>query len=418
MIRVLLIKIWLKVKQIISFIIYKIINFILSVLIISIRPMVKVIITDLPSERIGHLAHKTDYFLRRLQLDLNYNQSKTVFIAIAQYPPANLQLMKMFMRSRFIISLPTYLYNIVVNSIKNNKSIYIDFIPSANYNNFILYKQTNDNLHFTSIEEERGKKLLQQMGISEKDWFVCFHTRDSSYLQKNAGRLYGDWGNKRDWSYHDYRDSSINTFISAAEFIAQQGGFAVRMGKDTDECLPEGLHPNIIDYSNKYCSDFGDIYLCAKCKFMIGSSSGLEFVPIIFNRPVIYTNFIPLGAAVTTTREDTITIPSKIWSENENRYLTYREILNSEIANYHQTKQYLDAGLKVVPSSAEEILDVTKEMYARVFVGGYEYQDEDKNLREQFRSLYPSTHICYNNDVPISEMIGIDFLRKNKELIY
>ena len=72
----------------------------------------------------------------------------------------------------------------------------------------------------------------------------------------------------------------------------------------------------------------------------------------------------------------------------------------------------------VVPSSAEEILDVTKEMYARVFVGGHEYQDEDKNIREQFRSLYPSTHICYNNDVPISEMIGIDFLKKNKELIY
>ncbi|MCH8149875.1 MAG: hypothetical protein IH987_18155, partial [Planctomycetes bacterium] len=44
-------------------------------------------------------------------------------------------------------------------------------------------------LGFTEKEEERGNKLLAEMGIGPKDRFVCFHTRDPAYL--NVRRVTG-----------------------------------------------------------------------------------------------------------------------------------------------------------------------------------------------------------------------------------
>ena len=115
-------------------------------------------------------------------------------------------------------------------------------------------------------------------------------------------------------------------------------------------------------------------------------------------------------------RYSDLAIPKKIWKTSENRYLSFKEILNSEVVGYGESAAYEQAGLEVIENTEEEILDVTKEMFMKVFNNGYDYTDDDKKIRDQFRSLYPPSHKCY--DTPISEMISIEFLRKNKELIY
>jgi putative glycosyltransferase (TIGR04372 family) len=45
----------------------------------------------------------------------------------------------------------------------------------------------------------------------------------------------------------------------------------------------------IIDYASKYRTDFGDIYLPAKCKFFLGNTAGIYQVSTIFDivEPVI-----------------------------------------------------------------------------------------------------------------------------------
>jgi len=235
------------------------------------------------------------------------------------------------------------------------------------------------------------------------------------YLKQNAKDLYGSFGGNRDWSYHDYRDSSIVSHFSAMKYIVSKGGNVIRMGSAVSEELPNDLPRNIVDYANNFRSDFGDIFLSAKCKFFVGSNAGLSVVPYIFNKPMIMTSYTPMFDSF-SPRLDNLAVPCKIYSTKEERYLSYREILNTEINKWGSGHQFAKAGLKVVPSSEEEILDVTKEMYARVFENGYRYTDDDKKLRDQFRSLYPPSHSCY--DTPISETISIDFLRKNKELIY
>ncbi len=41
-------------------------------------------------------------------------------------------------------------------------------------------------------------------------------------------------------------------------------------------------------------TDFMDIYLSAKCKFFITSGVGLMAIPMIFRRPLLCVNYIPL----------------------------------------------------------------------------------------------------------------------------
>ena len=48
------------------------------------------------------------------------------------------------------------------------------------------------------------------------------------------------------------------------------------------------VNHGIIDYATRYQSDFGDIYMSARCKFFLGSEGGLITIPWIFNVPVAY----------------------------------------------------------------------------------------------------------------------------------
>ena len=60
----------------------------------------------------------------------------------------------------------------------------------------------------------------------------------------------------------------------------------------------------IIDYSsNGMRSDFLDIYLGAKCEFCISSSLGWDAIPEIFNKPIVYTNILPIGYLRTSSNK-------------------------------------------------------------------------------------------------------------------
>ena len=72
------------------------------------------------------------------------------------------------------------------------------------------------------------------------------------------------------WSYHSYRNFSVESLKLAAEFFADKGYFVLRMGK----VVEEKLHSNnkkIIDYANTNLrSDFADMYLLANCEAYFG----------------------------------------------------------------------------------------------------------------------------------------------------
>ena len=231
---------------------------------------------------------------------------------------------------------------------------------------------------------------------------MCLHARDAAYLNKQWEG--GD-------SYREFRNCSIENYVEAAKYVVKQGGFALRMGAAVEKPLESKVRSKkIIDYAVHHRSDFGDIYLSAKCKFFLGNTAGLYDVATIFSVPVAIANVIPLNYP--PLRSTDLFIPKKIWSERQKRFLTFREMLNSEIIDFLNPQEYTNAGLTPHENSPEEILDLAIEMNGRLD-GTWKSSPEDEALQQKFKSLFGTQSRCYG----FPSRIGAKFLRENKDLL-
>ena len=234
---------------------------------------------------------------------------------------------------------------------------------------------------------------------------LLFHSRDECYLEKKDR----EFGQKIDRFYHNYRDCSINNYLMAAEFLARKGIYAIRIG----EVIKDKLFVNnskIIDYASRYRSDFGDIYLPAKCKFFLGNTAGLFCASLIFNIPVALANFIPIGAPPLSARD--IFIPKKLWLTKYKRFLTFREIIEMGAHEWAYTQNYLDNGIEVIENTPEEILELAKEMDARID-GRWVETEEDIELQTKYKQLFTSGIHGFG----FKSSIGSKFLKDNRNLL-
>jgi len=200
--------------------------------------------------------------------------------------------------------------------------------------------------------------------------------------------------------------------MNAAEELTQRGYFVVRMGAVVNETV-ETTNPMIIDYATIARSDFMDIYLAAKCSFFLGCTAGLHLVPIIFRRPVIRTNFVPIhrdDLLADTTQG--LTIPKKLWLREERRFMTFREFLATFSDSFRGNEHFQNIGVDLIENTPEELLAVAVEMDERL-KETWQITKEDKELQERFWSLFDLTDP--NED--FRPRLGAEFLRHNPELL-
>jgi putative glycosyltransferase (TIGR04372 family) len=242
------------------------------------------------------------------------------------------------------------------------------------------------------------------MGIPDDRAFICFHARDNAFLDKEQP--------VRDWRYHDFRDASIENFLLAAGEMAGRGYFAVRMGSVVKGPLLTN-NPMIIDYSVKFRSDFLDVFLLAKCRFLIGTNCGVTDLADILRRPVVKTNATQFGAEVPLCGSKDLFIPKKFWLKDEKRFVTFRELMNRGLRLVVRTEEYEQCGLEVIENSAEEILDATVEMDERL-KGTWQTTEEDEELQGRFWKIV--TQMGWIVGPPVSR-ISSRFLRQNQYLL-
>ncbi len=320
--------------------------------------------------------------------------------------PANQQLMNMIKRHVLVVENPLawQVYHRMLRRFVENTS-FKPAIP-GDLNDYEVWNSVPPQLSFTPEEQVRGVELLKSVGIDPGAEFVCFYARDEVYLKTKFP--------ERDWSYHNHRNCDIDNCIPAAEYLAAQGNFALRMGYIVEKPLCS-RHAHVIDYATHHRSDFGDIYLLAECKFFLGSNSGLASVPLIFNRPVALTNVIDVTGPATGSRD--LTIFKKLWLIEEKRFMTFREIFARGVYIWLNVKQYTQeeykqAGIEPIENSADEILALAKEMNERLD-GTWVGNDEDEELQIRFRSLFPPGFPWEG----FPGRIGAEFLRQNRQLL-
>ena len=397
---------YIKLFKIIFWSIFNLILIPLVLLLYLIKPILKVQFLKIRDERIGHLAANTELFLRRLKSGA-IKKKRTLFLGIATTQPSNKQLLKMFKRKIIIIRLPKLLDDFLLKGIffseKSSlvKSGFGMHLP-LEWKEYYKFSSRKPNLDFTSSEEKKGKQLLKKLCLKDKDWFICFHARGSLYL-KNKFR-------NRDLKHHDFRDWDINTALKAAEYTASKGGFAIRMGALVEKKLPKLKNKKIIDYASLYRSDFGDVYLSAKCKFFLGDGCGIHQVSQIFNVPEAWVNVLSIENPPWS--EKGVFIPKKWWSTEKKRLLTFREVLDTKISYTTEIDEYDKAKIRIIDNTPKEILDLAVEVNERID-GNWKTTKEDEELQKKYKSLFPKNSLCYG----FPSRIGAKFLRENKKLL-
>ena len=109
----------------------------------------------------------------------------------------------------------------------------------------------------------------------KNQWFVCLHVREAA--------------SKAEGNDEHFRNFQIQEYFKAIKYITDQGGYVFRVETSSMSNLPK--MKNVIDYANHEENlTFRCIYLGARCKFTIATSSGFWTIPHYFNKPILMTN--------------------------------------------------------------------------------------------------------------------------------
>ena len=391
---------------------YKLPIYLLALLIVlvmrSIRPYLVVRIGGLISSRIGHFAGNTELYLCERDAGINIPEQRYIdLFYFAGGSIANLQLAKMWRRVLRVG--PSWLLAPVsrVNASIPGGRAHNAFAATREVDIHNLLERFPTHLQFTPEEESRGASKLKAMGIPIGAKFVCLMVRDSAYLDKQFEGT--------SFERHNYRDSAIQTYVLAANSLAEKGFFVIRMGAIVRSKFI-ATHPRIIDYAtNGMRDDFMDIYLGAHCVFCLSTGTGWDSVPEMFRRPIAYVNFVPLGN-LHTFRNDYLSLVKKHIFITTQAVLTLNEIFENHVAFGLTTSTYEQLGVALIDNTPEEIQAVAVEMADRV-TGAWRDSGEDEILQKRFWQIYKAKVSQLNdNRVMHGDLRGrysAAFLREN-----
>ncbi len=258
-------------------------------------------------------------------------------------------------------------------------------------------------LRFTATENLDGQQALVEFGLPPKQRFVCLMVRDGAYLEK---RIRG-WPGR--WDYHSYRDSPIEDYKDCVSRLLTLGYFVIRMGQVVERRLAID-DPRVIDYPfSKYKSDFLDIWLPARCTFGISTGTGLDAVSLVFQRPIVYVNFLPLVDNLSWS--ENIFVPKYLRWKKNGRLLSVKEYVSYSLNSSHR---YVEEGIEVNNLQPHEITAAANEMHHRL-CNNWKVDPLDEENQSRFWGEADLTEKCpkAHNFINPEARIGAQFLRDN-----
>jgi putative glycosyltransferase (TIGR04372 family) len=263
-----------------------------------------------------------------------------------------------------------------------------------------IKEKSSSILTLSDEDYKRGWDCLKSLGVPQDAWFVCLHVRESGWNDNGPSE--------------NFRNSNINTYSLAIKAVVDAGGWVIRIGDSTMTPLPEMLH--VIDYAHSNTkSDWMDVFLCAQCRFFIGTSSGMFGVAMAFGAPLVMTNFLA-GQAIYYFSSQDIFIPRICRFREGNRVLSFKQLIAPPVGMFSTQFYYDKFGIEVIENTPEEIRDVAVEMLMR-FEGTLKYSDEDESLQERFKTMIKSCSELYGDENVVNARIGKEFLRKHASLL-
>lgn len=355
-------------------------GFCLLVFIRLIQPFLLIRIGMLIGSRIGHFVGNTEMYICEQKAGINVPNRRYVDLFFIPNPICNRFVEKIWKRKLTV--LPSFL---LAPAFRLNRFFpdHIKFTAGDTTQNdrdvFNLLMKYDSSIQFTEKEEEEGQNFLRRMGVPPGSDFVCLMVRDNAYLSHHFPR--------HDYSYHDYRGSSIQNYVEMTEYLSSLGFYVIRMGERVETAFPKN-HPNIIDYANSNVrSDFMDVYLGSKCYFAISTGTGWDAIPEMTRKPIVFVNFAPIGY-LHTSRPGIITLIKKYKWMSTGEMLSMSDIFSSNIAFALQSNDYFRSGIILEENSSEEITETVKEM-VHYLTGKENNYEMDLVNQETFWNKFP-----------------------------
>jgi putative glycosyltransferase (TIGR04372 family) len=353
----------------------------LVLLLLLLSKMVKVRVHGVQNTRIGHFT----LFTAQTYLKLSEDKSKFCAKGINLYAVGSVASANVFLETMWKRKIPLISGNLgwlIVDLFKRipENCVYVETFGNDRTGLIIQYPPC---LSFYPAEIKLGVNFLKSLEIEDSQKFVCLHVRDSSYLSKSWD--YFGYSKGHDWSHHDYRNSEISTFVAAAEALADMGYTVFRMGAIVEKPL-NSRHPKVIDYAtNGMRSEFLDIFLGAHCTFCVSTGSGWDSIPMIFRRPSLYVNLLPVFAHDCVVR-DLLIYPKILQDKVTKNALGLAEIIDRGIQTRHETHHYLSAGAGFRELNSDELVEAVTEMAARV-EGTFVETPEQKQMQAKLNHI-------------------------------
>ncbi len=250
---------------------------------------------------------------------------------------------------------------------------------------------------------EKGWNCLRSLGLPQNAWFVTLHVREPGWRDNHSPD-------------ENFRNADIKTYIPAIKAITDAGGWVLRIGDSGMSRIPE--MPQLIDYAHSEVkSDWMDIFLCAQCRFMIGTSSGMCVIASAFGVPLVMTNLLPAYAVYHYTSQD-LFIPRLCFSKGRGNHLSFHELISPPISTVEGQSHFDNRNIRVVPNSSEEIKALVEEMLEKC-AGNLKYSEEDEILQKCFRETTVNCGKIYGEDLGLVShaRIGRKFLRDHAALL-
>jgi putative glycosyltransferase (TIGR04372 family) len=233
-------------------------------------------------------------------------------------------------------------------------------------------------LRFPPDVELRGWEVLDRLGLPAGAWFVALHVREGKWDRLKPGN-------------HGIRNAILSSYLPAILEITRQGGWVVRIGDAGMTPLP--LMQNVIDYCHSTTrADWMDIFILAHCRFLVGTNSGPAFVPALYGKPSVLTNWWPAGERPWHSSD--LFIPKLLRKISDGRYLSLSETLQEPFCWCFSRRYLADhAGVQLEDNDPELIRAVVHEMLRRRD-GGVGQDGALAELRSRADRIYESRGIA------------------------
>lgn len=360
----------------------------------------RVVIMD--GTRINPLWLVPEYLLRRRSLYPEKYSQKIILIMAGAANSAALNIIRQYFLT-YVVGFR--IFKIIRLAFPVSESnIFVERVKSSQYKD--VFQITNSKMSLPPYIEKLGNTYCKSLGMSPNDWFVCFVNRDPGYLETVYPGI--------DWSYHDYRNSSIENCIPAMKFVVSQGGWSIRLGSVSVNPLPENLGAKIIDYADKHRTEELDLFLLAHCRLFVVGNTGLSAIASSFGRPCAFTNLIPLAQYDPFLEIDQF-IP-KLLMNSDGRFLTFDEMLEIGIFSSNSgagdSQFYNNLGISPIENEAEDIRAMVEEMLT------LDYQNIHKiNSQYKFQLAFKERYFTHTNNWKTDPNIAASFLMRHSELM-